>query len=543
EQARPGRLEQPSKLEEGRPDIEPIDLDTSEPKPLTQPEEPAEVAPEPAGEAAAEVSAEAAGEGEAEAPNDEPAGKPTPTKEQYDELREALKERLEAARESGQFDASSDKVAAEDNPGAQPSRPSRAKPAAPPTNKKGNAIYRIASDGFVAEVFRESAMILSIVPHGDKLIVATGNEGQVFAVDPSLGETTVLADLDSNQVTCATQTDQGLLLGAANPGALMRMELAVADEGGYTSKVLDAGQVSIFGTFKLTADIPADTTVAVELRSGNVGDPEKAAWSKWTQAAVIAHDADANPLQPREIKIDVPPARYLQYRLTLKGDGESTPIVDQADLAYVAPNTPPTVAKLTVKPANKPAPGTDPDPKLQVAWQATDANKDRLVYSLEYKPGKSDRYLPLAEDLTQPKYDWMTQHVPDGWYTLRVTAHDKLDNPPTSAKTGGRVSEPILIDNTDPSLEDLKAEVLGDGKVKLTATAEDEFSPISSVSYSIDGAELYQASLPDDLIYDSTSEAWGVTISDLSPGGHVIAVRVIDAKGNTAYRQLIVDVK
>lgn len=540
EQARPGRLEQPEKAEEGRPDVEPIDLDKPEPQPLAQPKVPAEAAKPAEPDAAEQPALDAAGQDEAA--KDEPAGKPTPTKEQYDALREALKERLDEARESGQFDAASDKAPAGDN-NAKPSRPSRAKPAAPPANKKGNAIYRIAPDGFVTEVFRESAMILSIVPHDGKLIVATGNEGQVFSVDPSRGETTVLADLDSNQITCATYTDKGLLLGGANPGMLSRMELAVADEGGYTSKVLDAGQVSIFGTFKLTADIPDNTTVAIEMRSGNVGDPEQAAWSKWSDAVEINHDADANPLQPREIKIDVPPARYLQYRLTLKGDGEATPIIDQADLAYVAPNTPPTVAKLIVKPANKPAPGTDPDPKMQVQWQATDANKDRLVYSLEYKPGKADKYLPLAEDLTAPKYDWMTQHVPDGWYTLRVTAHDKLDNPPTSAKTGGRVSEPILIDNTDPSLEGLKAEILGNGQVKLTATAGDELSTIQSVAYSIDGAELYQASLPDDLIYDSTSEPWGVTISDLSPGGHVIAVRVIDAKGNTAYRQLIVDVE
>ena len=540
EQARPGRLEQPEKAEEGRPDVEPIDLDKPEPQPLAQPKVPAE-AVEPAAPDEAQQPAEDA-EGEGDAANDEPAGKPTPTKEQYDELREALKERLEEARESGKFDAAADKTSVADN-NDKPARPSRAKPAAPAQKKKGNAIYRIAPDGFVAEVFRESAMILSIVPHDGKLIVATGNEGQVFSVDPSLGETTVLADLDSNQITCATYTDKGLLLGGANPGALLRMELAIAEDGGYTSKVLDAGQVSIFGTFKLTADIPDNTTVGIEMRSGNVGDPEQAAWSKWSDAVTIAHDADANPLQPREIKIDVPPARYLQYRLTLKGDGESTPTIDQADLAYVAPNTPPTVAKLIVKPANKPAPGTDPDPKLQVQWQATDANKDRLLYSLEYKPGKADRYLPLAEDLTAPKYDWQTQHVPDGWYTLRVTAYDKLDNPPASAKTGGRVSEPILIDNTDPALDGLKAEILGNGKVKLTATAKDEFSAIQSVSYSIDGAELYQASLPADLIYDSTSEPWGVTISDLSPGGHVIAVRVIDAKGNTAYRQLIVDVK
>lgn len=542
EQARPGRLEQPEKAEEGRPDVEPIELDQPEPQPLAQPKVPAE-AVEPVEPDAVDAPDEA-GADEGDAANDEPAGKPTPTKEQYDALREALKERLDEARESGQFDAAADKAPANnDNPSARPSRPSRAKPAAPAQTKKGNAIYRIAPDGFVSEVFRESAMILSIVPHEGKLIVATGNEGQVFSVDPSRGETTVLADLDSSQITCATPTDKGLLLGGANPGMLSRMELAVADEGGYTSKVLDAGQVSIFGTFKLTADIPADTAVHIELRSGNVGDPEQAAWSKWSDAVEIAHNADTNPLQPREIKIEVPPARYLQYRLTLKGDGESTPVIDQADLAYVAPNTPPTVAKLVVKPSNKPAPGTDPDPKLQVQWQANDANKDRLVYSLEYKPGKADRYLPLAEDLTAPKYDWMTQHVPDGWYTLRVTAHDKLDNPPTSAKTGGRVSEPILIDNTDPTLDGLKAEILGNGQVKLTATAGDELSSIQSVAYSIDGADQYQPSLPDDLIYDSTSEPWGVTISDLSPGGHVIAVRVIDAKGNTAYRQLIVDVK
>ena len=335
----------------------------------------------------------------------------------------------------------------------------------------------------------------------------------------------------------------GLLLGAANPGVLMRMTAAVAEQGGYTSAVLDAGQVSMFGTFKLTADIPKGTTVAIELRSGNVGDPEQAAWSKWSKPALIKFDKDANPLQPRELKIDVPPARYLQYRLTLTGDGKTTPVIDQADLAYVAPNTPPTVAKLVVNVPKVGEPGSDPNPKYTIQWQATDDNSDRLIYSLEYKPGKAENYLPLAQDLTANKYDWQTQHVPDGWYTLRLTADDKLDNPPDAARTGGRVSEPVLVDNTAPALEGLKAKAMGGGKVKLTAKVQDEWSDISSVAYSVDGSETYQASLPDDLIYDSTSEAWGVTIPDLSPGGHVIAVRAIDARGNTAYRQLIVEVK
>ena len=549
EQARPGRLEQPTKEEAGRTEVPKPVIPNQPPRPeeLEQPGiDPIDPPKDIVGDApGGDDNAKPADDNAQDKPDDEADGKPVapPTPEQYDALRQALKEKLEKARETGQLDGGIDNANDNNANDKQPDRPSRAKPAAPARAKQGNAVYRIAPDGFVSEVFRESAMILAIVPHEGKLIVATGNEGQVFSIDPALGESSVLADLDSAQITSATPTDKGLLLGGANPGALVRMNTAVAEQGGYTSSVLDAGQVSMFGTFKLTAEIPKGTTVAIELRSGNVGDPEQAAWSKWSKAALIESDDNANPLQPRELKIDVPPARYLQYRLTLTGDGKATPIIDQADLAYVAPNTPPTVAKLQITPPTPGEPGSDPNPKYSIQWQATDDNSDRLVYSLEYKPGKADLYLPLAQDLTGNKFDWQTQHVPDGWYTLRLTAYDKLDNPPDSAKTGGRVSEPVLIDNTAPTLDGLAAEALGGGKVKLTAKAQDELSAITSVAYSVDGSETYQASLPDDLIYDSTSEPWGVTIPDLSPGGHVIAVRVIDARGNTAYRQLIVTVK
>jgi len=550
DQARPGRLEQPVENESGRPDVPelrdidvepaPDELQVDPPKPDAAPDADGDgddVAPLVDEEAGRPVEVE--GEDAEEGGEEEAAA--APTAEQYDALRANLRERLRTARETGQLDAQAD--GSNNNNNAAPNRPSRATPAAPPTTRGGNAIYRISPDGFVTEVFRETSMILAIVPQGDRLIVATGNQGQVYSINPSLRETTVLADLDSAQVTCAAATDAGLLLGAANPGALMLMETATAEEGGYTSRVLDAGQVSLFGTFRLTADIPQGTTVSIEMRSGNVGDPELAAWSQWTAPQVLAHNPDANPLQPIEVRLDVPPARYLQYRLSLTGDGHASPVIDQADLAYVAPNSAPTVARLAVAAAEVGAPGTDHDAKVTIQWQATDENSDRLLFSLEYRPGQAEHYLPLADELTGNKYEWQTQHVPDGWYTVRLTAHDYLDNPADSARTGGRVSEPVLIDNTPPALNGLQAQILGNGRVRLTATAADELSAVRSVAYSIDGSDTYQASLPQDLIYDSTSEDWGVTISDLSPGGHVLAVRVIDAKGNTAYRQLIVDVQ
>ena len=520
EQAKPGRLMQPVKVEEGRPAPPQEEVEEEKPEPKEEPEAEAEEQ-EPAEEQPAEPA-------------------PKATAEQYDALRKELRERLQEARESGSLTGDENLAAA---PAAKPQRASRAKPAAPPQRKNGNAIYQVSPDGFVSEVFRESAMILAIVPNDEKLIVCTGNQGQVYSVDPALQETTVLTDLESSQITCAIPTDNGLLLGAANPGTLMQMSTDVAETGTYTSQVLDAGQISMYGMFKITAEIPVGAAVTVELRSGNVGDPELAAWSKWSAAAKIEGGADDNPLQPREILVSVPPARYLQYRLTLNSAESVTPVVDQIDIAYVAPNTPPVVEKMLVKAADVKAPGNDPDPKVTIQWKASDGNRDRLVYAIHYKPGKADRWLKLADDLTSPKYDWQTQHVPDGWYTVRITAYDKLDNPSSSAKSGGRISEPLLIDNTPPTLSNLKAQALGGGKIELTADVADELSAITSVAYSVDGSETYQASLPDDLIYDSTKEAWGVTISDLSPGGHVIAIRAIDARGNTAYRQLIVDVE
>ncbi|XAL99468.1 Ig-like domain-containing protein [Phycisphaeraceae bacterium D3-23] len=524
DQARPGRLAAANAQENGRPE------EPAEPEAEPQPE------PEPAPQAQPEEEPEAE-------PVEEAPAEPTP--EDYDRLREALRERLRVARESGELGGGLDAGGGNNNAGAAAdNRPSRARPAAPSGgNKPGNAVYRIDPQGFVSEVFRESAMILAIAPtpEGD-LIVATGNEGQVFRIDPDLRETTVLADLDSQLAPALAVTEGGILVGGAAPASLTLLGDQLAESGQFTSNILDAGQVSMFGTLKLTADIPAGCAVRVETRTGNVGDPELAAWSQWQNAGTLQHDADAHALQPREIKADNAPARYLQYRLTLTGTGTATPVVDQVDLAYVAPNMPPQVAALTITTPAPGAPGSDPNPKLTANWQATDDNGDRVVYNLEIKPAGADRYLPLAQDLTGTSYEWATQHVPDGWYTLRVTADDRLDNPGDMAMTGRRVSDAVLVDNTPPALGELEAQVQGD-TVTLTATASDALSGIRSIGYALDGSDEYAASLPTDLIYDSTSEPWSVTISDLSPGDHVVALRVIDARGNTAYRQVIVSIE
>lgn len=564
EQAKPGRMAAAASEETGRPDApKPMVGDEGSDTPGDLPVEPApdplQQAPAqdamPPAEAAAETpdAPEAAPAAEVEGsqpsaidPGD--AAEDEPTDEQYDALREEVRSRLQEARKTGTIVAGK---------GTGPAKPNatRAARSAPTSGgqKQGNAVYRIDPQGFVSEVFRESVMVLKLVALPDgKLLVGTGNEGQLYRIDPAQGETTVLNDLESQQLLALALAEDGsIIVGGANPAALVRLSSDTAAQGVYTSDVLDASQISLWGVLNLTADLPAGTTVAIQTRSGNVADPEMAAWSEWSAPLTLAHDPDAAPLQPREVHVEAPPARFLQYRLTLEHAepaASATPIIGKVELAYVVPNLRPNVATLTAAYPAFAGVGKPASPTMSVEWTATDDNGDRLLYDLQYRPAGSESWLTLADDQTDTSFEWDTRKVPDGRYHLRVTADDRLDNPGSMALTAGRLGDPVLVDNGAPAAADLAVQQQTDAgfmpaTATLTGTASDAFSPIHSVAYSLDDDEQYTPVLPDDLIYDSTSEAFTATLSDLPLGGHVLTVRVIDGRGNTTYASKLFEVK
>ena len=68
-------------------------------------------------------------------------------------------------------------------PGRQP--PVEPQPAEP--RPEGNAVYKIDPEGFVTEVFREPVLVLAMVEDHGTLLIATGNEGQIYQVNPAAG--------------------------------------------------------------------------------------------------------------------------------------------------------------------------------------------------------------------------------------------------------------------------------------------------------------------------------------------------------------------
>ncbi|MEM9418350.1 MAG: hypothetical protein AAGA25_04740 [Planctomycetota bacterium] len=551
EQATPGRMEAAAEEETGRPDPEgdvdaeavpPAELPGEpEPQPLDAAdvtegsegvaEEVTEVAEAVAEETAADI--EASGD-TTEEPEIAEAGPPSP--EQLDALREEVRKRLLAARKSG-------KVAAGPAAGKSAARPTRnARPASTGGDKSGNAVYRIDTQGFVSEVFRESVAVLDLVEQADgHILVGTGSEGQLYRLDPAAGETSVLNDLDAQQLLTLVVADGRIMVGGSNPAALIELSDETASEGAYTSDVLDATHISLWGTFLVTAEGMGDSgSIQVETRSGNVSDPEIAAWSEWSEAQAVSTEV-SDPLQPREYTVTSPPARFLQYRLTLQGE---TPTVGKVELAYVTPNLRPSVTSFTAAYPDFAGVDQPASPAMSIGWEATDENGDRLLYDLEFKPSAAgkDGWLSLAEGLADTSFEWDTRKVPDGRYHLRVIADDRLDNPGDMAMQARRLADPVLIDNTPPAAGELKVEVTGTA-AQVSATAKDTYSPIRSVAYTLDDAKEYTPVLPDDLIYDSTSEAWSATLSDLSPGGHSLTVRTLDDRGNATYTSILFEVK
>jgi len=553
EQARPGRMEQADDAEQGRPEGDAPALDDIDDAPApdevdaaTGPQSadgdagdaaPDEAAPRQAKPAqAAEAADEDPGD---EAVADRDAADPV-TEADRDALRELIRQRLLAARKTGKIKPTSARAA-----GGKP-RATRVARAATGESAEGNAVYRLDTRGFVTPVFRDSVVIhrLAAAPAQDNrhaLYIATGAEGQVYRVEPEAGETAVLLDLDAKHALAMATAGDTLMLATAEPATLVTLEAGVAKRGVYTSDILDAEQISLFGTLNITADVPAGASVMVETRSGNVNDPEVAAWSDWSQAAVFMPDAQTSALQPREVTIDSPPARFLQYRLTLTSDGSASPAVGKVELAYVMPNRSPKLDSISAaypKTTGDKAPGTN----MNIEWEATDANGDRLLHSLAYQPAGSDKWLTIATDLADACHTWDTARVPDGRYTLRVTTSDRLDNPGDMARTAARLSDPVLIDNTPPAIADLAIDVKGD-TATVSGKAADAYAPIASIAYSVDDDELDTPILPTDLIYDSTRETFVATILGLSPGPHVVTVRVKDARGNTTQTPVMFDVE
>lgn len=118
----------------------------------------------------------------------------------------------------------------------------------------------------------------------------------------------------------------GVAIGQRGDGEL---RLAASQNSAtYVSRLLDVHQMVTWRREVLDADVPAGTSLRVEVRTGSTSRPDTT-WTPWT-----AVDADSAAL-PSAVK----PSRYLQYRLRLTGNSNASPVVRA--IGFSSSGTPP----------------------------------------------------------------------------------------------------------------------------------------------------------------------------------------------------------
>jgi hypothetical protein len=386
-----------------------------------------------------------------------------------------------------------------------------------PATAGENAVYRIGPDGDAREVLRARALIYALAWQDDRLLIGTGPEGQLYEVRGLGRESSAIARLDHGQILALlAEPDGDLLIGASDPGAVLRLESGHAREGSLTSDVHDAKLNARFGALTWRGDSPIGTSLAIQVRTGNVGEPDST-WSDWSAPLTTP-----GPSIPR-----VPPGRFAQYRVTFKASNVAlSPELRSIRLHYQTINLAPEVTKINV-PDLASGDGATRQTRLTLRWDANDPNGDDLAFTLQIRKDGWPDWVVLGEKPTTEKsFNWDSTAVPAGTYRLRVKASDRPSNGPNEAMTDTLVSEPFLVDHEAPTV------TINVQEAEAKVTLQDGLTRLVKAEYALDGGD-WTPIFPVDGLFDTPAESVRIDLSEVKGGSHVLMVRATDAAGNS----------
>jgi hypothetical protein len=440
--------------------------------------------------------------------------------------------------------------------------PPVAAPAIDLSGVEKSAVYRINPDNTVETLWSsKEENVYDLLALERQLLFSTDVDGRIYGLSPD------------RRVTLVTQTNEGetlrllpsnhsILAATGDMGRIFRLGETPGSSGSYEAPAHDSGSASRWGGISWRADTPAGCALVFSTRSGNSAKPDRT-WSDWSAPLT---NAAGSP-------ISSPNARYVQWKVDLTGSGGATPVLDSVTVAYLPQNSPPVVKSISVVTqssatgqAARPASAQSSAPysitvtdtgdapttstgtptqtltrassdQISISWQAEDPDGDRLVYNLYFR-GEDETQWKLLKSATHDNSIALEAQIfADGKYFFRVVASDREVNPPSTAREAQLTSSPVMIDNTPPVVT--FGIVRRDG---ATAHAEcegaDAASPLRRAEYSLDAASWTPLEAADGVI-DSLRERFTLDLTGLTPGEHLLVVRVADSAGNTGVAKVV----
>jgi sugar lactone lactonase YvrE len=428
----------------------------------------------------------------------------------------------------------------------------------------GSDVYRISAQGRPEKLWSgaQDVVYALAIDGGGHLLIGSGNKGNLYRVESRTLYSTLVSFPVAQVTALLAGKDNSIYVATGNVGKVLRMGPGLEHEGTLESDVFDSGGFSTWGRLSATGELHGGQ-VALSARSGNLDRPQQN-WSAWSKP-ITQLDGD---------RVQVPAARFLQWRAVFTANSANTnsPTLDGVDAAYLTQNVAPEIDQIEMTPPNYkfpdpvtpltlsspatltlPALGAAPaSPRLNlnaggvtptmtyskgaqgVRWAVTDENADALIYKVEIRGEKDQTWKVLRDKVRERYFSFDTQAFPDGDYRVRITASDAPSNTPENALSTSEESDPFTIDNTPPRITQLAAK----GR-NVEWHAADELSNIVKAEYSLDGGDWTVVD-PVTKLSDSKALDYALSLSNLGPGQHTVAVRVTDDFDNSAVEKVVV---
>ncbi len=419
-----------------------------------------------------------------------------------------------------------------------------------------SAVYRILPDGG-SDIIWASASVTGFSIHarqdGNGVLLGTSEKGRIYSIGNDAAETLVLQS-DASQISTLRSYGQNVYATSSNQGSLYRFGSEPVAEGIYESAVFDAKASAAWGRIWWQSN----GNVQIQTRSGNTERPDET-WSAW---AVVRTEAGSG-------SVPSPKAEYLQWRAVMHGPAAATSL-SEVNVSFLARNIAPEVLSIQILPTNvglaaNPPIQIDPnielsglDPQLfgipvtavpprriyqrgarSVQWTAEDRNGDKLTYDIFYKEVNETAFRLLRADIVENFYTIDGQALADGRYVFRIVARDANSNPAGASMSGERISEPINIDNTQPTVSAYGTPQVTGDTARVVFLANDRSSFINRAEYSVNGGE-WRTVFADDGISDSPDERYTIEIPVKTQGEYSLTLRAFDANGNAGNARVVV---
>jgi hypothetical protein len=378
-----------------------------------------------------------------------------------------------------------------------------------PRPGKGS-LYRIRSSGLAERVYTNPDSHLTALEWNDarrEAWVALGVGGRVVAVADDRTARVAL-DVDEAQVLALDLTGRAALFGTGDAGGLYRVTAVAPSGATWNSKVLDATSPARWGAVRWRGAGALDW----EARSGNTEAPDNT-WSAWA-----ALDADG--------VIASPASRYVQVRARF---GRAADTAIRAVTVYYLPENQRAVVTDVTAAAPETKAGDARQPAVKLGWKVENPDGDALRYRLRFRGDAESTWRPVLRNqewVTETSFTWSIDGLAEGWYRVEVEATDEAANPADGATSDRRVSEPLLVDNTAPTVT-----VRVEGG-RVAGDLRDGASAVVRVELAVDGGEWRPARSADGL-FDEREEALAAPLpATLAAGEHTVTVRAYDEAGN-----------